>query len=115
MKNIIAFLTVVLVSFSTTLTAGSIKCEEGAVVPCEIESYLEDSGFNYNASSATIFSNFIVKENNDLYTIDFMVTEDNELIILSKEFEEEYYKVEHYSSKFMEKHIVPVANVKATI
>jgi hypothetical protein len=115
MKNIIAFLTIVLMSSSSLLTAGSTKCAEGKVVPCEIESYLEDSGFNYNASSATIFSNFIVKENDELYTIDFMVTEDNELIILSKNLEEEFYKVDSYSSKYMQRHVVPVANVSAAI
>ena len=51
----------------------------------------------------------------DLYTIDFMVTEDNELIILSKDFEEEYYKVDHYTSAYMQKTVVPVATVDARI
>jgi len=111
MKNIVLILTAVFFSYSSMLIAGSPKVEKSSTVSSEIESYLEQSGFTYDSGSATIFTNFIVKENNDLYTIDFMVTEDNELIILSKDLEEEFYRVDHFTSEYMKKHVVPVAKV----
>lgn len=110
-----SILAVVLLSsiFATAANAGTTKCEEEAVVPCQIETYLTAVDFSQKTETVTIFSNFLVKEKGELYNVDFMVSENGEIIVISKEYEEEFYRVDEYNSNFMEQYTVPVALVSA--
>lgn len=76
-----------------------------------IEHFLTDIDFESDGKNATIFVDFIISDNGDLYTVDFVVTESDEVIVLSEDFEEEWYRVDSYSTVNMKKYSVPVFNI----
>jgi len=97
---------------SFMLTAGDVKLEDkNADVVNKIENYLSKIDYKSNKSKADIFINFIIKEEKELYTVDFMVTEKDGIVVLSKEQDGEYYRVKSYNSKFVRKYSVPVTNI----
>jgi hypothetical protein len=117
MKNINSYLVMAFLMLAITLSANnnSIACDMKNSVTCKIESYLSSMDLNLKAETVTIFSNFIVNQNGDLLTIDFMITEDGNIEILSKNFEEEYYKVDTYNTVNLEQYSFPVAQVKSDL
>jgi hypothetical protein len=63
-------------------------------------------------SSATIYTHFLVKEEGFIYTVDFMVTSNGDITILTKEIEEEYYKVNLFNAKHVEKYSVVIPTIE---
>ena len=114
MKNlkslIIAFTLLSIFSFSAN--ADTLKIESVKGLTSNIEKYISTIDQSNTEGSATIHVNLLISQNGDLYTVDFMVSDDGEVVILSKEFEEEYYSVETFSSRFVEKYTVSVSTIK---
>ena len=77
----------------------------------KIENYLLSIDYENRVDTATIFTNFIVKERGEIFNVDFMVTEKEEIVLLSKEQDDEFYRVDSYNSKFVRKYSVPVTNI----
>jgi len=116
MKTLNSYLTVAFLFIAFSLSANNIiDCNKKSPANCKIKSYLSSINFNSAAETATIFSNFLVNENGDLFTIDFMITDDGEIEILSKDYEEEYYKVDLYSTVNMIKYSFPVASINSDL
>ena len=80
-----------------------------------IENFLSTVDYSAEANTAVIFSDFLIKENNDFYRVDFLLTESGEFIILNKELDEEYHIMDSYSSKNLKKYSFAVANISPTI
>ena len=104
-------LLVAMLLMSTVAIYASSNTSGNATVTNKIESYLNSINYEHANDEATVFSNLILKENEDLITVDFMVTEDDEIVVLSKDFEEEYYRVELYNSNYTTQYSLPVAFV----
>lgn len=76
-----------------------------------IEHYLDEIDFSNKEGAATIFVDLLISEKGDLYNVDFMVTGKNKVLVLSKEYEEEYYRVGEYSARNTRKYSVPVSYI----
>jgi hypothetical protein len=110
---IIAFTFLTIFSFSANADTLDIKNVKG--ITSNIENYLSTVGQTNTAGYATIYVNLLITQNGDLYTVDFMVTDDGEVVILSKEYEDEFYRVETFSSKLVEKYTVSISTIKNNI
>jgi len=99
--------------FSFSVLANPHNSEEHtAEVTSKIENYLSTIDYSNNGDSVTVFVNFIISEHGDLYSVDFMVSEKEEIVVLSKELEDEFYRVDSlFNSKFVKKYSVPVTNI----
>ena len=107
---IIAFTFLTIFSFSAH--ADTLDIENVKGITSNIEKYMSTLDQSNTAGSATVFVNLLISENGDLYTVDFMVTDEGKVVILSKEFEDEYYRVDTFSSRFVEKYTVSVSTIK---
>lgn len=107
---IIAFTFLTIFSFSAN--ADTLDIENVKGITANIENYISTIDQSNTAGSATVFVNLLISQNGDLYTVDFMVTDEGEIVILSQEFEEEYYRVDAYSPRFVEKYTVTVSTIK---
>ncbi|NNK90684.1 MAG: hypothetical protein HKO89_08770 [Saprospiraceae bacterium] len=98
-----------------SLTSASLSDSTSIKTPSEtdkiIEHYLDEIDFVNMEDAATIFTDLLISENGDLYNIDFMVTGKDTVLILSKEYEEEYYRVGEYSARNTRKYSVPVSYI----
>ncbi len=115
MKNSNLILGVLFIFSTLTVTANTnINSIEGKnAVSSKIVNYLSTINFTHDIETVTIFSDFLINENGDLYNVDFMVNEIGEILILTTEIEEEFYKVNSYSSMHLEQYSFPVAYVRA--
>lgn len=86
---------------------------EGGGAMCKIQQYLSSIPQDCKPGEACIYLDFLVAEHGELYNIDFMVTEDGKVTVLSVEFEEEYYKVNNYSSHLVKRVETPLALIYA--
>ncbi|MFT6337694.1 MAG: hypothetical protein ACJATI_004459 [Halioglobus sp.] len=77
-----------------------------------MEQYVKTIDKSEINSSATIYTHFLVKEEGFIYTVDFMVTSNGEITILTKEIEEEYYKVNLFNAKFVQKYSVVIPTIE---
>lgn len=102
---------IILCSAASNANTNPVHCKNKDASVSAIEIYLSSIGYDNETEVAEIFVDFLVMENDDLYTVDFMVDEKGEIIVLSKEFEEEYYKVNTYSTKLMKKYSSAVAQI----
>ena len=82
------------------------------ITTIEIKAFLSTLDCNKGKDPASIFIDLLVKENGEIYTIDFMVTEEGNIIVLSKEVEEEYYKIQSFSTKKLKQYALPVALIE---
>ena len=78
-----------------------------------INSYLSTINYELEDETVGVFSDFLVVENEDLYNVDFMLSDDGEVMILSKEYEVEFYKVDHYSTQFLKTQTIKIAKVES--
>lgn len=103
----------VILLFTVNTKANTNNIEEDITTAIGIiESYLSSVDYENTEETVDIFTELLIVENDDLYTVDFMVTEEGEVIILSKEFEEEYYKVKNYSTVLLKKYTSEVAMIQ---
>ena len=103
---IIAFALLSISSFSAN--ADTLDIENIKDITSKVEKYISTLDQSNTAGTATVFVNLLVSQNGDLHTVDFMVTDEGEVVILSNEYEEEYYRVETFSSRFVQKYTVSV-------
>jgi hypothetical protein len=79
-----------------------------------IKEYIQTSDYEANTSQAEIFTNFIILENGERFAVDFMLTEDGKIDIISKKSEFEYYRVDgKYNARFVQKYSVPVSTINS--
>lgn len=97
----------------TSATVPKVKDEKS--VSTKIEAYLSTVTLDLQTESVIVYSDFLIKENNNIYTVDFLVTAKGEVVVLNKNHEDEYYKMDTYSTKKLKQHSVAVATVKAII
>lgn len=110
MKN--SKLILVLVFLISSIATYAIpEASSNKEVTKKIQTFLTSIDYSHLNNEATVFNNFIVSEDGDLFNVDFMITENDEIVVLSKDYEEEYYKVELYNSNFTTQYSLPVAYV----
>ena len=102
----LAFLSII----SLSAFADTTSVDESATLINKIENYISTIDQNQN-TGATLYTHFLVKENGFIYSVDFMLTETGEIIVLSKEDEEEFYSMDSFSADHIEKYQVAVADI----
>ena len=85
---------------STNASAPALNnyCENA--IMHEINSFIQDE-FHSESESNVVFHNFLVNQSGDLYTVDFMLTQEGETVILDSAFELEFYKVNGHSTEIL--------------
>jgi len=63
------------------------------------------------AQDATLYSHFLVKEDGFIYSVDFILTASGDIIVLSKDDEIEYYRVDEFNADHIQKYPVAVADI----
>jgi hypothetical protein len=114
MKNIIysIFTLLIFSLFSVSAFADTLNIDNTRQLKTKIEQYVKTIDKSEINSSATIYTHFLVKEEGFIYTVDFMVTSNGEITILTKEIEEEYYKVNLFNAKLVEKYSVVIPTIE---
>jgi len=103
-------------SFIMLISINGYSNEKEPVSDIQLTEYIKDfikaGHLNAPEGMAMIYTNFIVKDRGENFAIDFLVTEDNEIIILSVRSEDEYYRVvDDYNAKFVQKYSVPLSTI----
>ena len=108
MKNLIysAVTLFIFSMFSISAFADTLTIENTKELKTKIEQYVTTIDQSELDGTATIYTHFLVKEEGEIYTVDFMVTSDGTITILNKEIEEEYYRVDIFNAKLVEKYSV---------
>jgi hypothetical protein len=114
MKNIIYYTFTLLVFslFSVSAFGDTLNINPAKELKTKIEQYVKTIDKSELSSTATIYTHFLVKEEGFIYTIDFMVTSNGEITILTKDIEEEYYKVDLFNAKHVEKYSIAIPTIK---
>ena len=114
MKHIIySTVTILIFSlFSISAFADTINIDKTKELKTKIEQYVKTIDKSEMNNSATIYTHFLVKEEGFIYTVDFMVTSNGDITILTKEIEEEYYKVNLFNAKHVEKYSVVIPTIE---
>lgn len=100
--------------FSVSVFAANISPESNQSLESMIKEYIQTSDYEANKSQADIFTNFIILENGERYAVDFMLTADGKIDVISKKSEFEYYRVDgKYNAKFVQKYSVPVSTINS--
>ena len=97
--------------FSISAFADTLNIENTKELKTKIEQFVKTVDQSEMDNSATIYTHFLVKEEGFIYTVDFMVTSNGNITILAKDKEEEYYRVDLFNAKHVEKYSVPVATI----
>ena len=115
MKNLKqSIFTVLIISmFSISAFADTLDIENTQELKTKIEQYVKTVDQPEMDGSATIYTHFLVKEEGFIYSIDFMVTSNGQITILTKELEKEYYKVDLFNAKHVEKYTVAMPIIVA--
>ncbi len=96
---------------STISFAHSPHGEDHPEVETNITKYLDSAELALQKGSVLVITNFIVKEHGEIYSVDFLVTDNREVIILSKKKDDEYYRVSTYNPQFVKQYSVPVSDI----
>ena len=114
MKNLIfsTFTLLVFSLFSVSAFADTTNVDNTKQLETKIEQYVKTIDQSEVGSSATIYTHFLVKEEGFIYTVDFMVTSNGNITILTKDIEEEYYKVDLFNAKLVEKYSVAIPTIE---
>ena len=102
----------ILSMFSISAMADTSSVDNMKDLKTKIEHYVKSIDLSKMEASATIYSHFLVNEDDWIYTVDFMVTSDEEIIILSKELEEYIYKVDLFNAEHVHKTSVAMPTVR---
>ena len=98
--------------FSISAMADTSNVDNTKELKTKIEHYVKSIDLSKMDASATIYTHFLVKEDDWTYTVDFMVTRDGEIIILSKELEEYIYKVDLFNAEHVKTSTVAMPTVR---
>ena len=114
MKHLIfsTFTLIIFSLFSISAFADTLNIDKTKELKTKIEQYVKTIDQSEMDNSATIYTHFLVKEEGFIYTVDFMVTDNGEITILTKDIEEEYYKVNLFNAKHVEKYSVAIPTIK---
>ena len=114
MKNL-AFSTFTLLIFSMlsiSAFADTLNIDNTQELKSKIENYVKTIDHAEMGNTATIYTHFLVKEEGIIYTIDFMITGNGEITILTKDTEEEYYRVDLFNATHVEKYSVAMPTIE---
>lgn len=98
--------------FSISAFADTLTVDNTKELKTKIERFVKTIDNSELSNSATIYTHFLVKEEGFIYTIDFMVTSDGKITVLSKDIEEEYYRVDIFNAKHVEKYSVAIPTIE---
>jgi hypothetical protein len=114
MKNLIysTFTLLVFSLFSVSAFGDTLNINPTKELKTKIEQYVKTINKSELSSKATVYNHFLVKEEGFIYTIDFMITSNGEITILTKDIEEEYYKVDLFNAKYVEKYSIVIPTIK---
>lgn len=76
----------------------------------KIEKYVSSIDLDPN-NGTTLYSHFLVKEDGFIFAIDFMLSETGEIIVLSKDYETEFYRVEEYNADHIKSYRLAVPSI----
>jgi len=97
---------------SVSAFADTLNVDNTKELTTKIEQYVKTIDQPEMDGSATIYTHFLVKEEGYIYTIDFMVTSNGKITVLTKDIEEEYYRVDLFNAKLVEKYSVAVPTIE---
>ena len=90
-----------LLSFSLIADTSTVKLEKA--VEHQIEDYVATLNPADFDQAATIYTNLLVKDADGfIHTVDFMIADEGEIIVLSDKLEIEYHRMENYKADFVE-------------
>ena len=114
MKNLIysTFTFLIISMFSISAFADTLYVDNTKTLETKIEQYVKTIDNSELSTSATVYTHFLIKEEGFIYTIDFMVTNDGKITVLSKDIEEEYYRVNVFNAKHIEKYSVAIPTIE---
>ena len=114
MKHLIysTFTLLIISMFSISAFADTLNIKNTKELQTKIEQYVNTVDQAEMDGSATIYTHFLVKEEGDIYTVDFMVTSNGKITILTKDIEEEYYRVDLFNANLVEKYTVAVPTIE---
>jgi hypothetical protein len=113
MKHLLysTFTLLIISMFSISAFADTLSVDKTKELTTKIEQYVTTVDQSEMDGSATIYTHFLVKEEGDIYTVDFMVTDNGKITILSKDVEKEYYRVDLYNAELVEKYSVAIPTI----
>ena len=114
MKNLIysTFTLIIFSLFSVSAFADTTNVDNTKELETKIEQYVKTIDNSELSTSATIYTHFLVKEEGFIYSVDFMVTSNGNITVLSKDIEEEYYKVNLFNANLVEKYSVAIPTIE---
>ena len=114
MKNLIysTFTLLIFSLFSVSAFADTTNVDNTMELKTKIEQYVKTIDNSELSTSATIYTHFLIEEEGFIYTIDFMVTSNGNITVLSKDIEEEFYKVDLFNAKLVEKYSVAIPTIE---
>lgn len=113
----ISFLSLAFFScLSISLFADTSSVTDEASFMLEIENYISTLDYTPQESVAMVYTDFLVKDQEGfIYKIDFIISDNCELIVISTELEEEYYSIDHYNVSQLKTSEVAIAEAKLII
>ncbi|MFT6338512.1 MAG: hypothetical protein ACJATI_005286 [Halioglobus sp.] len=111
-SNFSTFTLLVFSLFSVSAFGDTLNINPTKELKTKIEQYVKTINKSELSSKATVYNHFLVKEEGFIYTIDFMITSNGEITILTKDIEEEYYKVDLFNAKYVEKYSIVIPTIK---
>jgi len=113
-RSILSLSILFLLATLTSNAASSFNiADDKKTISSKIVNYLSSIKFTHDTETITMFSDFLINEEGELYNVDFIINEKGEILILNTEIEEEFYKVDSYSTKHLQKYTFPVAYINA--
>jgi hypothetical protein len=117
MKNLVysIFALLIFSLFSISVFTDTLKIDSTKDLNTKIEQYVKTINQSQIDNSATIYTHFLVKEEGFIHTVDFMVTNNGEITILANDIEEEYYRVDSFNAKLVEKYTVTIPTIEVHV
>jgi hypothetical protein len=109
MKSTLVVLVCSMLSFNAI--ADTLYLETNKELQTKIEQYVTTVDPLNTDGDATIYTNLLVKEDGLIYTVDFMVSNDGSITVLNKEEEDEFYKVDLFNAKYVERYNISVPSI----
>ena len=100
--------------FSFSLSADVISEDMNTAFMQEIKEFVSTLDMQASESEATLYSKFITKDADGfIYSIDFLIADDCEIILLSAELEEEFYRINRFNIEDLQTKTLTIAEIKA--
>ena len=86
-------LVVLIIGFSYPLHSDTINPLSEEKASAYIYDFVKENSFDHEPGVASVYTNFIIKEKGLNYAVDFLITEENEILILDIRSEDEFYRL----------------------